>query len=273
LAELSHDERRRESLERWDHASAGWARHADWIRDSSAALSRRLIDALELEPGQTLLELAAGTGDTGFLAAERLAPSGKLISSDNSQAMSEVAQLRVRQLDVANVAFRLINAESIDLPVASVDAVLCRWGLMLFIDPAAALGEMRRVLKPGGRVALAVWAGPDRNHWLSVPDEVVVSHGLVPAPRVGEPGPFALGDRGQLAELIAAAGFVDVEVEEVEVERGAQSFRDWWERQLDMSTIGVAVRAAPAEVQQAVAAEVRERISDFTGVSLMAVAS
>lgn len=267
------DAQRRESLERWDHASAAWAKHAEWVRSSSAALSHWLVEALALQPGQSVLELAAGPGDTGFLAAELIQPGGKLISSDQSEAMVETARARAQQLGITNVEFRVINAESIDLPVASVDAVVCRWGLMLFVDPAAALGEMRRVLKPGGRVSLAVWGSPHLNLWLGVPSEVAVRYGLVPAPEVGAPGPFALADAQRLTALIEDAGFVEVEVVEVESDDGAASFEEWWERRLDMSIMGEAVRAAPAEVQRAVAEEVRERMTDFKGVSLAAVAS
>src|SRR4029077_3266224 len=110
-----------------------------------------------LPPGQRVLELAAGPGDTGFLAAELVRPGGMLISSDASQAMIGVARGRARDLGVSNVEFKRMELEWIDLDTASVDAALCRFGLMLAADPGAALQEIRRVLRPGGAVALAVW--------------------------------------------------------------------------------------------------------------------
>jgi ubiquinone/menaquinone biosynthesis C-methylase UbiE len=267
------DTQRRESLERWDQVAAAWAKHADWMLKMTRPLSQWLVDALELRPGQTVLELAAGPGDTGFLAAALVQPGGRLISSDNSQAMLEIARARGLGLGLTDVEHRLINAESIDLPVASVDAVLCRWGLMLFVDPAAALGEMRRVLKPGGRVALAVWGSPHSNLWLSVPDEVIFRHGLVPVPEEGAPGPFALADPERLRGLIEGAGFVELELDSVEVEPSGGSFAEWWERQLDLRQSGTAVRAAPEELQCAVADEVRAGVTDFRGLCLVAVAS
>jgi SAM-dependent methyltransferase len=265
LAEpLTPDDQRRDSLERWDQAAAGWAKHADWVRDSTVELATRLVDSLALQPGQTVLELAAGPGDTGFLAAQRVQPGGKLISSDSSEAMVEIARERAHAQAVKGVEFRVINAESIDLPVASVDAVLCRWGLMLMVDPAAALGEMRRVLKPGGRAALAVWAAPERNQSFTVPTGVALEHGLIDPPAPGTPGPFSLSDPRRLRELVEDAGFVEVAIDEVPIP-GQGPFEEWWERRLDMSMIGPAVRAAPAAVQRAVAAQVRERITDFSG--------
>jgi SAM-dependent methyltransferase len=272
LAESAPDDQRRASLERWDHVSAGWAKHADWVRDSSAPLAHRLIEALALQPGETVLELAAGPGDTGFLAAELVQPGGRLISSDQSEAMVEIARARAAQLGLSNVEHQVINAESIDLPVASVDAVICRWGLMLFVDPAAALAEMRRVLKPGGRVALAVWASRERNQWFVVPAQAAIRRGLAPAPNEGEPGPFALEDPARLTALLEGAGFVEVEIDEVVIDEGAATFEEFWERRLDMSLMGAAVRAAPTDVQRAFADEVRGQLRDFTGVSLAALA-
>jgi len=272
LAERVPDDERRASLERWDHVSAAWAKHADWVRDSSAPLAHWLVEALALQPGETVLELAAGPGDTGFLAAELVEPGGRLISSDQSEAMVEIARARAAKLAISNVEHRVINAESIDLPVASVDAVICRWGLMLFVDPAAALAEMRRVLKPGGRVALAVWASDERNQWFAVPIEAAIRRGLAPAPKEGEPGPFALADPARLTTLLEDAGFVEVQVDEVELDEGAVTFEEFWERRLDMSLMGEAVRGAPADVQRALANEVRAQLSDFTGVSLAALA-
>lgn len=266
------DAQRRETLERWNHAAAGWGKHAAWLRETTAPLSLWLVDALQLAPGQTVLELAAGPGETGFIAAQRVGESGKLVSSDNSQAMLEIAQARAAELELTNVEFRLINEESIDLPVASVDAVVCRWGYMLAVDPAAALLETRRVLKPGGRAALAVWGSPAQNAWLSVPSAVLVERGLVPAPEAG-PGPFALADRARLESLLTGAGFVEVRLDEIQVERGRGSFAEWWERHLDMSSSGPAVRAAAAEVQREIAAEVQRRLTDFTGHCIVAVAS
>jgi ubiquinone/menaquinone biosynthesis C-methylase UbiE len=110
-----------------------------------------------------VLELAAGPGETGFAAAARLGPTGKLISSDQSPEMVAVAKARAAELGIENVEFKVLDAQRLSLDSESVDAVLCRWGCMLMADRDAALRESRRVLRRGGRVALAVWDTPDRN--------------------------------------------------------------------------------------------------------------
>src|SRR3954453_7466881 len=115
--------------ERWARVAPGWAAHADAMRVDTMPVSAGMVAALEPQPGQTVLELAAGPGDTGFLAAELLQPGGKLISSDFSPEMLSVAQERAAQLGIRNVLFRQIDMKlPLDQPAASLDGVLCRWG-------------------------------------------------------------------------------------------------------------------------------------------------
>lgn len=231
-----------------------------------------MVDALELQPGENVLELAAGPGETGFIAAELIRPGGRLISSDQSDAMLELGRARAAELGVDNVEFRVINAESIALPVASIDAVLCRWGYMLMVDPLAAFVETRRVLTSGGRVALAVWGSPSDNPWLAVPNGVLAEHGVLEAP-VSEdaPGAFALSDPARLLGLLEEAGFTEIELDEVEIVRAAPSFADWWAQHLDMSPAGPAVRAAPRGVAEAAAGEVEAQFAGYASGDGLAV--
>jgi ubiquinone/menaquinone biosynthesis C-methylase UbiE len=259
------EEQRRESLADWDAASTGWERGRAWLRDFAAPVTHWLIEALELQPGERVLDLAAGPGETGLLAAELILPGGVLISSDQSEAMVELARARAAELKLSNVEFRVINAESIDLPVASIDAVLCRWGYMLMVDPSAAMVETRRVLKAGGRVSLAVWGSPSANPWLSITNRVIQQHGLADPPTSETaPGPFALSDAERLRAMLEEAGFVEIEIDAVDLVRTAPSFREWWEMQLDMSPSGPAVRDAPSDVGRAVAAEVEVQLAPYT---------
>ena len=163
------EEHRRVSGEHWEEASAGWARRQEGIRRFGAPVSNWMVEAIHPQPGHRVLDLAAGIGETGFLAAELIQPGGHLITSDQAEGMLDEARARAQELGLTNVEFKVINGEWIDLPVAGLDAVLCRWGYMLMADPAAALSETRRVLKPGGRLALAVWDTPERNPWLALP--------------------------------------------------------------------------------------------------------
>jgi SAM-dependent methyltransferase len=262
---MTADEQRRESVQHWEGAATGWQRREAWMREYSAPVSHWLLDALELQPGHRVLELAAGVGETGFLAAELIAPGGTLICSDQAEAMLEAARARAKQLGLENVEFKAIDAEWIDLPVASVDAVICRWGYMLMADPAAALRETRRVLRPGGRLALAVWDSVELNPWASVPFRAHVANGLLEPTPPGTPGPFALGDRERLRTLLYDTGFAEPLIDVIELEQRQPDFETWWQVHRDLSSTSRRAldEAAPADAE-AVKRSVAESFAPFT---------
>jgi SAM-dependent methyltransferase len=224
------------SLERWKKASRGWGAHRDRMQAAAAPVSEWLVDAIAPQPGHRVLELAAGPGDTGFLAAELIAPGGTLISSDAVEEMVEIARARAAELGIANVEFRTIDAEWIDLPTASLDGVLARWGYMLLADPAAALRETRRVLRPGGRVALAAWSAPADNLWAAVGREEVARLAGLPEPDLDEPNMFAFRDPERIRGLLDETGFTEVVVEDIDIVMRYDDLDDWWDTQLDIST-------------------------------------
>ena len=227
-----------------------------------------MIDAAELRPGQRVLELAAGPGELGFLAARAIEPGGTLISSDQSEAMVEVARGRARELGLTNVEFRVLGGEWIDLELASVDAVLCRWGYMLMVDPGAALRETRRVLRSGGRAVLAVWDERERNPWSAIPGAVLVEHGLAVPPAAGAPGPFALADAPLLESMLEEAGFTEVAIDAVEIMRSAPDFDSWWASHLDLSVSARAAFERADEAQtMAIEAELAARLAPYTAAS------
>jgi SAM-dependent methyltransferase len=259
---------RQASLEGWEEAASGWVRRQELLREYAAPVSHWMLDALSLQPGQRVLELAAGVGETGLLAAELVAPVGNVIISDQAEAMLAGARARAQQLGVSNVEFKVLNAEWIDLPLASVDAVLCRWGYMLMADPAAALGETRRVLAPGGRVALAVWDSIQSNPWALLPGQELIERSLAPTPTASserQPGPFALGNADAVTELLAQAGFTDIRVEALELPRRHPDFEELWETTLDLSRgFHDAVLSRPAEEIEQIKASLAQRFAPYT---------
>lgn len=257
-----------EPRDRWARAAQGWEDRADWFRAATMPVSTWMIDAIQPQPGQTILDLAAGIGDTGFLAAELIQPGGRLISADFVPEMLSAAQRRAERLNITNVRFRQMDANvPLDQPAASLDAVLCRWGYMLLKDGEAALRETRRILKQDGRVALAAWAGPEDNTWSSIPTRILTERGLLEAEPKGAPGQFAWAEPGAIAEHLESAGFVDYRVESVNFSFRFSDIDDWWRHQLQVST-----RTADADAQmddatrQAILSDLAAAMPDPTNI-------
>ncbi len=257
MSDSEPDEQRAASRETWEQAAAGWGRRADRVREWGMPVSAAMVQGLALRPGQRVLELAAGPGDTGFMAAELIGPGGQLVCSDGADAMLDVARARAEAAGIDNVEFRQLELEWIDLSTASVDAVLCRWGIMLIVDPDAAAHEVRRVLRAGGRAAFAVWDAAERNPWAAIPSRAIVELGHAPPPDSDAPGMFTLAPAGKLQGLLLGAGFVDVEVQAVALERHYEQLEGFIEETVDMSP---AFSARFGELEPAAQDEVRARI-------------
>jgi SAM-dependent methyltransferase len=255
------DEYRKASQDSWERLATAWGRERGYIWETTGLVGQNLVERLDPQPGQTVLELAAGTGDTGFAAAARVGDGGTLISTDFAPAMVEQARRVAGELGLENVEFRVLDAERMDLDDNSVDGVVCRWGYMLMADPAAALAETRRVLREGGRLSFSVWAAPDRNQWASVAGMVLVERGHLPPPEPGAPGIFALADPERIRELVTGAGFGEPNIEPVEIAWKYPDADEHWRLTMELAgPLAEAIRGLDEAEREAVREAVRERI-------------
>ncbi len=214
----------------WSGVAPSWDAYADDVETRGRAVSEAMLTATRIGPGGRVLELACGVGGLGIEAARRVGPTGEVLLTDVADAMVAIAARKVDEARLANVRTDVMGIEAIDAPDESFDVVLCREGLMFAFDPPRAAAEIRRVVRPGGRVAVAVWGPPAANPWLGV---ILDSASAVlgePVPPPGLPGPFALADRDALVDLLGAAGLADVVATGVDAPLRCDSFDDWWTR-------------------------------------------
>ena len=219
-----------------DAVAAAWERHRTHLFDSQRPVSDWLVEQVDPREGQTVLELAAGPGETGFLVAERIGPTGRLISTDLSPRMVDAARRGGDARGLANIEFRVMDAQHLELPDGSVDAVLSRFGVMLMPEPGTALREAKRVLRDGGRLAYGVWGPPERNPWLTLFAGAMLQTGHAPpGDPFGPGGPFSLAAPDDNRDVLDHAGFADVRVQEIECAFRFEDFDHYWNVQSEVS--------------------------------------
>jgi len=255
---------REQSLETWGKMAPGWEGRDEWMSELTGPLNEWIVQRADPQPGQTVLDIAAGPGDLGFRVAERVGEEGKVICTDFASEMVEVARRLGGARGLSNVEYRVLDAERMDLGDDSVDGAVCRWGYMLMADPAAALAETRRVLRDGGPLAFAVWAAPERNLWASLPGMTLVQRGHMPPPEPGAPGIFALADPDRIRELVRGAGFGEPQIEEVPFQFRYADAEDVWDTLVSLAgPLAQAIEALDQEEREATKAAIVEAVADF----------
>jgi ubiquinone/menaquinone biosynthesis C-methylase UbiE len=208
-----------------------WGRIAEkfdiWL-PHIAPVGEALLAALNARPGETILDLASGTGEPALTLARRLKGHARITGIDAADGMVQVAQAKAVKQRLPGISFRCMPAEQLAFADNSFDRVVCRFGVMLFNDPLQGLKEMQRVLKPGGRFALAVWSTPEAMpvmHWAYETFKTRLPEDLHP--------PLAkvtsLGAPGILQEMLTAAGFAGFSVERKAFDYQFGSFEEFWD--------------------------------------------
>jgi SAM-dependent methyltransferase len=269
---VDREEYRAFSYEGWQAVAPAWERERQRIADFVQPVTDWLIRELNAQPGEVVLELAAGVGDTGFAVASELGDQGRLISTDFSPNMVEAAKRRAAELGLGNVECRAMDAERMDLADDSVDRVVCRFGYMLMADTAAALAETRRVLRDGGRLCFSVWTSPLDNPWAAVPFMTLVERGHLPPPEPGAPGIFAMADPERIESLLQGAGLKPLKLEQVAVEQRGDSFDTYWDVNTRLAApLAVALAKLTPNERDAVKSIIEQRLANFAGHNGFAV--
>ncbi|WP_149193049.1 class I SAM-dependent methyltransferase [Luteimonas suaedae] len=201
--------------QQWDRVAAGWQKWWRTIEDAAHCVSERMVELAEVEPGQRVLDIATGIGEPALLAASRVGPAGRVVATDISSRMLDIARERAAMAGLANVEFRQADAGWLDFPDGSFDAILCRWGVTSLPNPPDALATIRRALATDGVFATAVWGtGADSRPLASLATAVARDMFDLPAPPPQAPS-LPGSAEGALKQAMIHAGFADVRAEEI----------------------------------------------------------
>lgn len=201
--------------QQWQEAAEAWHRWGPTLESWLGEATGIMLDMARLRPGDRVLDVAAGAGGQTLAAARRVGPHGHVLATDLSEEILKFAHQESRRHGLGHVETRVMDGEDLQLEPESFDAVLSRVGLIYFPDRQRALQGMRRVLKPGGRLAAIVYSTPESNRFFSTPVSIIRRRAELGPPLPGQPGPFSLGSPGVLEEALVAAGFRDVEIHTV----------------------------------------------------------
>jgi ubiquinone/menaquinone biosynthesis C-methylase UbiE len=217
-------------------------------------MNEPLIAAAEIAPGQRVLDLASGAGQPAFAISALLGASSEIVATDLLPEMLRGAQRRAAASALANLRFAIADMQALPFAAAAFDRATCRFGIMFVPDAGRALGEVRRVLRPGGRAAFMVWgARADTTMFRIVVGAAERILGRDPDEDMA--AVFRFAAPGSLSALFAQAGFARIEERELRLEGAAPADAPFWRPQLEMS-VGPRLERADQATRRALEAEV-----------------
>jgi ubiquinone/menaquinone biosynthesis C-methylase UbiE len=211
----------------WNKFSPGWKK---WDADILAFMhpfADEIIQLLQPTGSQVILDIAAGTGEPGLSIAAMLT-DGKVIMTDLAEDMLDIARENALKRDVKNVDFHVCDVSELPFADNTFDAVSCRMGFMFFPDMLLAAKEIHRVLKPGGRIATAVWGTAEKNFWVTATGNTINKNMQLPLPPPDAPGMFRCAKSGLLTSLFKDAGFKNTAKKEVTGKLNCGSAERYW---------------------------------------------
>lgn len=223
----------------WAGLSAGWEKWDSVIADQLGPVGAAIIEHLDIAADQQHLDIASGTGEPG-LSIARLCPKGRVVLTDLSAEMLDVAARRAAAQGVTNIETRVCSADDLPFGDAAFDSVSVRFGYMFFPDMAAATAEFVRVLKPGGRLCASVWIKPEENPWTSILMKAIATEVDVPPADPDGPNMFRCAAPGRVSALYESAGLRDVTEWEVGVDLVTESPEQYWEMMSEHVSLAVA---------------------------------
>lgn len=239
-----------------------WQQDVERRRQDFAEATQCMLEAAGLKSGDHVFDVAAGTGDQSLLAARIVGPGGSVLATDISAEMLNIAARVAREEGLTNITTRVMDARQLDLPDNAFDAVICRLALMLIPNLQVVLREIRRILKPGGKLAALVWSVPEHNPLFALPLAIVAKYaGGASSPR---PDPFVISEPTVFERELREAGFAEVITRVLPFQSHYASLDAFLQSTASRLTAGVMGQLSQQK-QQHLLEEVREALSQFEG--------
>ena len=250
---------RDQQKEMWNRFSSGWRKWDDLTMEFLMPIGNEIIRLLEPGGVDMVLDVASGTGEPGLTIAAKLV-GGMVVITDIAEKMLEVAGENAARRHITNLNFITSDVSALPFADNSFDKISCRLGFMFFPDMALAAKEMARVLKPGGKIATAVWTQPEENIWASEILRSINKYIILPPPLPGAPGLFRCAKKGLIADLFRDAGLKNVSENEVRSKQVYGTKEVYWEY---MTEVVAPVVAALSKADENVKSKVRSEVFDY----------
>ena len=250
------EEIREQQKASWNKFSPGWKKWDDLMMDFLKPMGDEIIRLLRLKETDTVLDIAAGTGEPGLTIA-KIVTNGKVVITDLSDDMLEIARENAMLKGIKNIETLACDVCELPFEDNTFDAISCRFGFMFFPDMLLAAKEMQRVLKPGGRIATSVWNGPEKNFWVTAAMGTINRNMELPPPPLGSPGMFRCAKDNQIVELFQQAGFVNVSQREVAGKLKSETTDVYWNM---MTEVAAPFVAALSKADDAMKEKIRKEV-------------
>jgi ubiquinone/menaquinone biosynthesis C-methylase UbiE len=251
--------------EEWNHATGKrWLERHQAVDWQIASFGRPAMDRADIRPGQRILDIGCGCGETTLELARRVGASGSVMGVDISLMLIEAARQLAKESGLASVRFEAADAQTFPFDAESFDLAFSRFGIMFFDDPEAAFGNLRRAVRPGGRLGFLCWPSPRDNLFMTIPVEAASRH--IAFPQSGDPnapGPFAFADPSQVSRILSRSGFGEIAMDRVTEKVGGGTLDESAGMLLGFGVLDSVLETIDAKTRGAILADIRSALGRF----------